>query len=38
MNFNDLRATFVGIVECFQISFFVDEDDLNILGISASVD
>jgi hypothetical protein len=37
MTFNDLRATYVRIVEYFQLSFSVDEDDLNILGILASV-
>jgi hypothetical protein len=38
MTVNDFRAIFVRNVECFQLSFSVDEDDLNILGILASVD
>jgi hypothetical protein len=38
MTFNDLRDTFVRTVECFSLAFSVDEDDLTILGILASVD
>jgi hypothetical protein len=37
MNFNDLKAAYVRAVESFQLSLFVDEDDLTILGTLASV-
>jgi hypothetical protein len=38
MTFSDFRSTFVRTVECFQLGFSVDEDDLTILGELASVD